>query len=120
MNGNPGIAKVLGYDGSTAETHAAFGPIIKFMIILGIGLNLSIALSYVLWNNFWAHTAFVCILFLFCTWNGAMRYFNMMTKYYVKSLKKMTAIEGSAQPDDETIPKNINEGGEKDDSFKRV
>jgi len=86
LNGLPAIRDMLGYDGSTAETHARFGPFLKYMTLLGIGCLGSISFTYVLWFNYWAHTAFCLTLFLFCTWNGAIRYFNMMTKYYVKSL----------------------------------
>lgn len=86
LNGLPPVRDMLGYDGSTAETHARFGPFLKYMTLLGIGCLGTISFTYVLWFNFWAHTAFCLSLFLFCTWNGAIRYFNMMTKYYVKSL----------------------------------
>jgi len=117
MNGFPPIAKAFGYDGSTAEKHARMGPFLIYQTILGFGALAVISFSFIFWKYFWAHTAFVVILFLFCTWNGAMRYFNMMTKYYVKSLKNLAAIEGSVQPDDETIPK---EGGQKEDDYYKM
>lgn len=99
MKGAPPVAKMLGYDGSTAETHARFGPFVKYMLALCVGCLGVMAFTYVLWFSFWAHTTFVLTLFLFCTWNGAIRYFNMMTKYYVSSLKGLANVEGEAQPE---------------------
>ena len=45
--------------------------------------------SYLLWNNFYAHTIYCMVLFMYATYNGSVRYVNMMTKWYQQSLSKL-------------------------------
>jgi len=86
VNDKPWFKKMIGYDGSTLETHARMGPFMIYFTMHLVGTLSLIALSYVFWNYFWAHTALVLLLFFWATWNGAQRYFNMMTKYYIKAI----------------------------------
>jgi len=80
------LAKICGWDPSTQESRARMIPIIIFMIGHACLVTTVVALSYLLYFNFWVHTAFAASLFVSCTYHGANRYFKMMTTYYVKGL----------------------------------
>jgi hypothetical protein len=83
---NKSAGAMFGYN---QDEYWTIGPFIKYMVSHLIGATISISFSYVLWQSFWVHTAFCCSLFAYCTYNGARRYYNMMTKYYKKSLEKI-------------------------------
>jgi len=87
MRKSPGVAKMFRYDASSKETNAHFLPFMKYIICHLFCVFLAIAVSTVFWYNWWIHSAFVITCFISATYYGAIRYFNMMTKYYVKTLK---------------------------------
>ena len=72
-------ASVCGFN---SDKHENVFPFIKYMALHWLGASLMISFSYLLWFNYWLHTLFCSSLFMFCTYNGATRYYNMMTKYY--------------------------------------
>jgi hypothetical protein len=78
--------KMFGYSN---EKYYQISPLVLFMSCHAFGAFLTISFSYVLWNNFWLHTGFCFTILSICIYNGAMRYYNMMTKYYIKSLERL-------------------------------
>ena len=48
----------------------------------------SCALAYPLYYCYEAHCLYLIAVFSMCAWNGANRYFKMMTIYYEKALEK--------------------------------
>lgn len=86
LSSNKTLAKLCNYDPSNTSQML---PIFKFMCIHAAFFNISICWSYVMWLEFHVHTLFCLFLFGSATWMGAIRYYNMMTKYYLKSLEKV-------------------------------
>ena len=86
MRNNKAVSTLCGYDEERYYDIACFS---KYMAYHLLGSSLLISFSYILWFNYWIHTVFCASLFLFVTYNGAQRYYNMMTKYYRKSLEKL-------------------------------
>ena len=86
MRDNKGAASLCGYDQYWYDSVSCLS---KYMTYHLIGSFLLISFSYLLWFNYWVHTVFCTSLFMYCTYNGAQRYYNMMTKYYRKSLEKL-------------------------------
>lgn len=89
MQTNKVQAKFCGFDGSTPEKRKRMFPIFKYMVTHSLLFVSTIAISYVLYLNFWVHTCFVVSLFCLCVYYGALRYFKMMTSYYEKALDKI-------------------------------
>ena len=89
MRKSPALAKKLGYDPSSAETNAHFVPFLKYIVLHALACLAAIAISTIFWYNFYLHTAFIVLTFVSATYYGAIRYFNMMTKYYVKTLSQL-------------------------------
>lgn len=86
MRTNPTAVAICGFD---KENPSQIGPFIKYCLCHGFFFNLFIAWSYLVWLNFYAHTVVGVFLFTYATWNGAVRYFKMMTTYYVKHMEKL-------------------------------
>lgn len=89
MKNDKSQAKFCGYDESTPEKRKRMGPIMKYMFIHNMLFGISPAIAYLCYMNFWVHTAWCCLLFVSCTYYGALRYYNMMTRYYIGKLEKM-------------------------------
>ena len=77
------------YCGYNYEEPTNIAPIVKYCLGHAIGFTIFIAWSYVSYLNFWVHSCIAVILFTYATWNGATRYFRMMTVYYVRHMKKL-------------------------------
>ena len=76
-------SKLFGYSN---DKYYAITPLVIYMALHALGTFCTITFSYILWNSFWGHTAFCFAILSICIYNGANRYYNMMTKYYIKSL----------------------------------
>jgi len=83
---NKFAAKVCGWKPDTYETRHAFKPILIHMFVHAIMTTLVIAFSYVMYHNMVVHSCWCFFILCSAAWNGAMRYYNMMTKYFIKSL----------------------------------
>jgi hypothetical protein len=70
------IQKVCGKNPASLSTY------VNFMSCHAISAMVLCSLSFMLWNNFYAHTAYCMVLFMIATYNGSVRYVNMMTKWY--------------------------------------
>ena len=103
MRGQPWLHNIIGYDDSTPEKRIKILPIVKFQICQCLAIAITMAFGYLLWWNFWVHTAWCAVLFSSCTYFGAVRYFNMMTKYYMKSLEKIVREHTQDQEEKRTI-----------------
>lgn len=60
-----------------------------YMTIHLVLCSAAIAASYLLYHSFILHTMFCLGLFFVSSWNGAVRYNKMMTRYYEKRLEKL-------------------------------
>lgn len=79
MRNNKTVAKVCGYD---PKNHSSLKTFYTYIIIHATLFCTLISFSYLLWGNFIAHTCWCMLLFMFATYNGAVRYVFMMTKAY--------------------------------------
>ena len=59
------------------------------MIIHALLVFLAISFSYLLYLNFYVHSFFIFFIGSMCAWNGAMKYYKMMTKYYESKIKHL-------------------------------
>lgn len=89
MHAFPMMAKVCTYDESTDQKRRRCLPFIIFSLLHAAQMVIQYAISYVTYYSFWAHTALCLTLFTSASWYGALRYFNMMTKYYLKRIEKI-------------------------------
>lgn len=89
MQSNKPMAKAFGYDASSKEKRIRLLPIAKYMSFNVCFFTGTIAFSYLMYLNFWVHTVFVGYLFSSVTYYGALRYYNMMTKFYIKKVEKI-------------------------------
>lgn len=113
MQSNKPMAKAFGFDCSTPEKRIRMLPIMKYMTFNIFFFGCTIAFSYLVYLNFWVHTAFVLYLFSSVCYYGALRYFNMMTKYYVKKVEnlinKRIASSGEQDIEEDNTAKNANQ-----------
>lgn len=86
----PGVANIVGYEKQNPQ---ALAPRFKFCLIHLIFSTMAIAISYPLFLNKVAHTIYVFLICNVCAWNGAKKYFKMMTTYYTKAIEKKLEIE---------------------------
>ena len=77
--------KVANYNKKSPDHYPEdFWPCLMFLVAHATISLTQIAFSYLIYNSLWLHTFFA--LYIFCTaiYNGAVKYFKMMTTYYVK------------------------------------
>ena len=68
-------------------------PRIGFMLTHILYAGASCSIAYPLYHYYWAHCLYLIIIFSICAWNGANRYFKMMTIYYEKALEKKLGMK---------------------------
>ena len=72
-------------------------PRIGFMLTHFAYAGASCAIAYPLYYCYWAHSLYLTVIFSMCAWNGANRYFKMMTIYYEKALEKKLGMKIDAK-----------------------
>ena len=80
------VGNALGYDPARP---AALGPLMRYLFAHAAVCAGLVALSPAFWRSFWAHTLFVLALLACSVWNGARRYFWMMSKAYEGRLRAL-------------------------------
>ena len=86
----PGVAKILGYDKQDPQ---ALAPRFKFCLFHLVYSVVAILISYPLFQSKIAHTIYVFLICNVCAWNGATKYYKMMTTYYFKAIEKKLDIK---------------------------
>jgi len=83
---SPKFASIVGYE---KDNKSALKPVFVYMFLHLVVSLIMIALSYPLILNAYVHTIFCLFLFSWAAWNGAIKYYSMMTRYYEKKLTKL-------------------------------
>ena len=86
MRTTPGFAKFVGFK---AEESSGLFPALKYMCSHAVACLFTVLIAPVFWRYFWAHTAFVCSLLVCSCWNGACKYYGMMTSSYERRLRAL-------------------------------
>lgn len=103
---NKFAANLCGWKADTYETRHAFKPILKHMVIHAIFSFGIISFSYVMYHSFWVHSAWCFFILSTAAWNGAMRYYKMMTSFFVSTMKKTERVESRDQQNNKSSKKN--------------
>ena len=86
---NKTMAGFCGYDGSTREGRSALVPQIKHQIFHALLVGAQTAFSCLMWHHYWVHSLFCFFILSVCAYNGAIRYYKMMTLYFIKNLETL-------------------------------
>ena len=89
------FASICRFDDRTIESRQSMTPILIHQTFHAILVIAQTAFSCLMWHHFWVHSVFCIFILSVCAYNGAMRYYNMMTKYFIKSLEKIERMESS-------------------------
>ena len=89
MHAFPIMKKICTYDESDDHKRRRCLPFIIFSFLHASMMSIQYCISYLTYNSFWAHSFLCMTLFTSASWYGALRYFNMMTKYYLKRIEKI-------------------------------
>ena len=84
------LGKLAGYDPNASHKKT---PVVKYLLAHAVSCAALICVSPVFYRSYAAHTAFVCALLCCSVWNGARRYYWIMTKGYEKRLRALLPPE---------------------------
>ena len=84
------LGKLAGYDPNASHKKT---PVVKYLLAHAVSCAALICVSPVFYRSYAAHTAFVCALLCSSVWNGARRYYWIMTKGYEKRLRALLPPE---------------------------
>ena len=79
--------------GTTPNASHKKTPVVKYLLAHAVSCAALICVSPVFYRSYAAHTAFVCALLCCSVWNGARRYYWIMTKGYEKRLRALLPPE---------------------------
>ena len=80
------LGKLAGYDPNVSHKKT---PVAKYLLAHAVLCVALICVSPLFYRSYAAHTAFVCALLCCSVWNGARRYYWIMTKGYEKRLRAL-------------------------------
>ncbi len=83
---NPKLGKPAGFD---PKDPAKVTPVVWYMLTHAFISIVLICISPLWWRSYVAHTAYVSALLATSVWNGAKKYFYMMTTGYERALEKL-------------------------------
>lgn len=94
------LGKLAGYDPSASHKKT---PVAKYLLAHAVLCVALICVSPLFYRSFAAHTAFVCALLCCSVWNGARRYYWIMTQGYEKRLRALLPEERARGERDEKL-----------------
>ena len=80
------LGLLVGYDPNASHKKS---PVAKYLLAHAVLCVALICVSPLFYRSYAAHTAFVCALLCCSVWNGARRYYWIMTKGYEKRLRAL-------------------------------
>ena len=80
------LGKLAGYNPNASHKKT---PVAKYLLAHAVLCVALICVSPLFYRSYAAHTAFVCALLCCSVWNGARRYYWIMTKGYEKRLRAL-------------------------------
>ena len=80
------LGKLAGYNPNASHKKT---PVAKYLLAHAVSCVALICVSPLFYRSYAAHTAFVCALLCCSVWNGARRYYWIMTKGYEKRLRAL-------------------------------
>ena len=92
------LGKLVGYDPNASHKKT---PVAKYLLAHAVLCAALICVSPVSYRSRAAHTAFVCALLCCSVWNGARRYYWIMTEGYEKRLRALLPPENARGARDE-------------------
>jgi len=64
-------------------------PVFRYSFFHAIYFIVEIVFAYLFFHNHYLHLAWILFLFSYTLWNGATRYYKMMTTYYTKTMIRL-------------------------------
>ena len=65
------------------------------MTLHALAIGVQTAISCLMWHHYWIHSIFCVLILSQCAYNGAIRYYKMMTVFFIKGLEKIERKESS-------------------------